>query len=323
MASALLGGKERSRCPACGFVLWRNPAPVGMALIEHEGKLVLIRRNEAPLADYWAPPAGYVECGESVPAAVCREAQEECGLEIELDGLLGVWSQADVDVLIVAYAAHSCGGPCAPATMPAMRACSTPWNCRAAAANRWHRDRPLVLRRRRRNDFTLARGTSPRPEPEEKHTMIGNITPTLPEKLVGYLRPGAPALLLTSGADGYSTSAYTWALALDDKRLRFAVDVGGSSMANLQRTGLASVQVIGPGDVSFLVKGKSRLVKERIDASAPYSIMLWEMDVMGAKDQSWTGVSTTALMYEWPAQQREAMLKMEQAVYAEMRNVAG
>jgi 8-oxo-dGTP diphosphatase len=110
MATALLGGRERSRCPACGFVLWRNPAPVGMALIEHESKLVLIRRNEAPLAGYWAPPAGYVECGESVPAAVCREAQEECGLEIELDGLLGVWSQADVDVLIVAYAAHSCGG---------------------------------------------------------------------------------------------------------------------------------------------------------------------------------------------------------------------
>ena len=70
--------------------------------------------------------------------------------------------------------------------------------------------------------------------------MIGNITPTLPEKLVGYLRPGAPALLLTCGADGYSTSAYTWALALDDKRLRFAVDVGGSSMANLQRSGLAN-----------------------------------------------------------------------------------
>jgi ADP-ribose pyrophosphatase YjhB (NUDIX family) len=41
---------------------------------------------------------------------VCREAQEECGLEIELDGLLGVYSQADVDVLIIAYAARSCGG---------------------------------------------------------------------------------------------------------------------------------------------------------------------------------------------------------------------
>ena len=110
MAPAMLGGKERSQCPACGFVLWRNPAPVGMALIEHEGKLVLIRRSETPLAGYWAPPAGYVECGESVPEAVCREAQEECGLQIELDGLLGVYSQADVDVLIVAFAAHSRGG---------------------------------------------------------------------------------------------------------------------------------------------------------------------------------------------------------------------
>jgi len=150
--------------------------------------------------------------------------------------------------------------------------------------------------------------------------MIGNISPTLPTRLLGYLRPGAPALMLSCGADGYATSAYTWALAIDDKRLRFAVDVGGSSMTNLQRSGQASIQVIGPGNVSFLVKGKSRLIKERIDAAAPYSIMIFEMDVMGAKDQSWTGVSTTALMYEWPAEQRETMLKMEQAVYAEMRD---
>ena len=74
--------------------------------------------------------------------------------------------------------------------------------------------------------------------------------------------------------------------------------------------------------MSFLVKGKSRLLKDRIDAAAPYAIMIWEMDVMGAKDQSWTGVSTTALMYEWPAEQRAAMLAMEAAVYAEMRDMA-
>ncbi|MBI5791110.1 MAG: pyridoxamine 5'-phosphate oxidase family protein [Rhodocyclales bacterium] len=153
--------------------------------------------------------------------------------------------------------------------------------------------------------------------------MIGNITPTLPQKLVGYLRPGAPALLLTSGADGYATSAYTWVVALDDKRLRFAVDVGGSSLTNLQRGGQASIQVIGPGDVSFLVKGKARQIKERLDSAAPYAILVFEMNVMGAKDQSWTGVSTTALMYEWPPEQREAMLKMELAVYAEMRDFAG
>ena len=152
--------------------------------------------------------------------------------------------------------------------------------------------------------------------------MIGNITPTLPDKLYGYLRPGAPALMLTTGIDAYPTSAYTLVVSLDHKRLRFGVDVGGSAMTNLDRSGQASLQIIGPGDVSYLVKGRSRRIKERIDASAPASIMLYEMDVMGAKDQSGTGVSTTALMYEWPAEQREAMLKMEQAVYAEMRNVA-
>lgn len=110
MAATVLGGRQREQCPACGFIAWRNPAPVGLAVIEHEGQLVMIRRSEAPLADYWAPPAGYVECGESVPDAVRREAREECGLDIALDGLIGVYSQADVDVLIVAYRAHSTGG---------------------------------------------------------------------------------------------------------------------------------------------------------------------------------------------------------------------
>ena len=150
--------------------------------------------------------------------------------------------------------------------------------------------------------------------------MIGSVTPNLPAKLLGYLRPGAPALLLTAGADGYATSAYTWVVATDDKHLRFGVDDGGSAMANAQRTGLVSLQVIGPDDVTFLVKGKAHQVKSGIESAAPNVIMLWEMEVMGARDQSWRGVKTTALMYEWPAEQREAMLKMEQAVYAEMRN---
>jgi len=110
MVLATIGERQREQCPNCGFVAWRNPAPVAMAVIEHERQLVLIRRSEAPLAGYWAPPAGYVETGESVPEAVIREAREECGLDIVLDELSGVYSQADVDVLIIAYRAHSTGG---------------------------------------------------------------------------------------------------------------------------------------------------------------------------------------------------------------------
>lgn len=145
------------------------------------------------------------------------------------------------------------------------------------------------------------------------------MTPVLAPRLIDYLRPGAPALMLTTGIDGYAGSTYTWVVMMDATRLRFAVDLGSSTMDNLQRSGQVAIQIIGPGDVSFLVKGKARLIKDRIDAATPTSIMLWEMDVMAAKDQSWPGVKTTALAYEWPAAQREAMLSMEQAVYAEMR----
>lgn len=103
-------GKAREQCLDCGAIAWRNPTPVGMALVEHEGSLVLIRRLADPLAGYWAPPAGYVELGESVPEAVVRETREETGLEIALDGLFDVYSRADVNVLIVAYRAHVIGG---------------------------------------------------------------------------------------------------------------------------------------------------------------------------------------------------------------------
>lgn len=109
---------------------------------------------------------------------------------------------------------------------------------------------------------------------------------------------------------------------MDTARLRFAVDLGSTASENLRRSGQVSIQIIGPGDLCFLLKGKAHLIKERIEAAAPASIMLWEMDVMAAKDQSWPGVTMAALRYEWPAGQREAMLKMELTIYAEMRDFA-
>lgn len=152
--------------------------------------------------------------------------------------------------------------------------------------------------------------------------MNNRVSDTLPRRLVEYLRPGAPVLMLTTGSDGYPGAAYTWVVAMGQTRMRLGVDVGGSSLDNLRRNGLLSIQVIGPGDMSFLVKGKARPIKDRIEAAAPVAVMLWEMDVVNARDQSWPGVMVTALAYEWPATTREAMLGMERAVYSEMRTHA-
>lgn len=105
-----LHGRDREHCPACGFVVYNNPAPVGLAVVERDGQLVLIRRTIPPLQGYWAPPAGHVELGESVPEATIREVREETGLDIALEGLVGVYSQADVRVVIVAYRGRAVGG---------------------------------------------------------------------------------------------------------------------------------------------------------------------------------------------------------------------
>ena len=106
----LVEGHEREYCPACGYVVYHNPAPVGMAVVADDGRVVLIRRTIPPLKGYWAPPAGHVEIGESVPEATIREAKEEAGVDLVLDGLLGVYSQADVKVVIIAYRGRVCGG---------------------------------------------------------------------------------------------------------------------------------------------------------------------------------------------------------------------
>lgn len=103
MITGFIAGRERPHCPACGFILFRNPTPVGMAVVERDDRILLILRANAPLQEYWAPPTGYVEMDESVEAATIRETREETSMEIIIDSLQGVYSQADTGIVIIAY----------------------------------------------------------------------------------------------------------------------------------------------------------------------------------------------------------------------------
>ena len=150
---------------------------------------------------------------------------------------------------------------------------------------------------------------------------MNEVTPTMPDRLTNYLNPGAPALLLTAGSDGYPSSAYTWAVSLNEKCVRFAVDDGGTAMVNLNQSGLAGLHIIGPDNLAYLVKGSAKKIKDRIAAvSAGGEMSLWEMQVMGARNQSFPGVTPKPFTYEWPADQKAEMEKMEQAVFTEMKD---
>lgn len=109
-----VAGRTRQYCPDCGFVDYRNPRPVAGCLVVHDGRIVLIRRAVAPRLGYWALPAGYVEDRESPEEAARRETREECGLQVKVEHLLGVYTVLppgpDPSLIALYYFARPVGG---------------------------------------------------------------------------------------------------------------------------------------------------------------------------------------------------------------------
>ncbi len=90
----MIQGTDRPRCPACGFIHWRNPG-VGAAVVvfDDEHRLLMVRRApRATRAGYWSIPAGFVDYGEEIRSAAGRELEEETGLIAEVGDVVFVAS---------------------------------------------------------------------------------------------------------------------------------------------------------------------------------------------------------------------------------------
>lgn len=105
---------QRPRCESCGFVLFMNPFPTVSLLIIEDGKFLLARRSPTSFRpNLWCLPGGFVEWEEDFLTAGRREAREETGLDIKVDGIISVVSSflgPNIHPLNIVLLCHPIGG---------------------------------------------------------------------------------------------------------------------------------------------------------------------------------------------------------------------
>ncbi|GHO46744.1 NUDIX hydrolase [Ktedonospora formicarum] len=97
---------RRSCCPECHYIYYPQPNLVVLAVIEHEGKLLLLKRNIEPAKGLWNFCGGYIEFGESPQVAVIREAKEEANIDIQIDKLIGIYGGEGGSNIVAAFQAQ-------------------------------------------------------------------------------------------------------------------------------------------------------------------------------------------------------------------------
>ena len=96
---------ERLWCKGCDFVFYLDPKLVACTVVWMNGGVVLLRRAIEPQRGKWVIPGGYVDRGEVVEEAAIRETREECGIEVKIDELLGIYSYRGKAEVVVVYVA--------------------------------------------------------------------------------------------------------------------------------------------------------------------------------------------------------------------------
>lgn len=103
-------GRVRLACSSCTYIHYRDPKVAVGVVTARAGAVLLTRRNHEPKMGLWSFPSGFVDAGEQVEDAAVREVKEETSVDVRIDRLLGVFSQAGNPVIFIAFAATVIGG---------------------------------------------------------------------------------------------------------------------------------------------------------------------------------------------------------------------
>jgi ADP-ribose pyrophosphatase YjhB (NUDIX family) len=105
------GEPDRLCCDGCEFVFYLDPKLAAGVLVSQAERIVLLRRGIEPAYGSWVFPGGFVDRGEHPEQAAVREAREEAGIEVRLEGILGIYSHPPGSpVVLVVYHGTVAGG---------------------------------------------------------------------------------------------------------------------------------------------------------------------------------------------------------------------
>lgn len=163
--------RPRAVCDSCGYIAYSNPVVVVASVVVEDGSVLLCRRAIDPRRGFWTLPAGYLEHGETLEEGAAREAAEEAGAAIRIDGLLALYSIARIGQVQVMFRARF-DGPARVAAGPESLEVrlfawdAIPWHELAFPSVHWalhawreRGDRPLAAPAR--NPASDPRGTNP------------------------------------------------------------------------------------------------------------------------------------------------------------------
>ena len=106
-----INGRDRLICFSCEFVHWDNPLPVTATVIANGEKIALVKRKYLPFVDDWCLPGGFIEAQEAPEESAVREVEEETGLKIKIDRIIGAYAPGKgINVIIIFYLAKSAEG---------------------------------------------------------------------------------------------------------------------------------------------------------------------------------------------------------------------
>lgn len=78
------------------------------AVIVRDGRVLLLERDHPPFEGAWVLPGGFVERDETTRAACRREAREEVGIDVEIEGCVGLYDDPARDERGTVSVAYRC-----------------------------------------------------------------------------------------------------------------------------------------------------------------------------------------------------------------------